>query len=96
MKFYILQLKEGRNDYLFRDFEFAEKHGFDLQDYEVIYEDNIDDVGDGVLYTLDAIFTKFNIDRPEDFHGHSLSVSDIVQLDEGFYYCNPVGWKKLI
>ena len=95
MKFYILQLKEERDDYLFRDFDFAEKHGFDLQDYEVMYEDNIDDEGEGVSYTLNAIFIKFNINPPEDFKGHSLSVSDIVQLDDGFYYCNRIGWKKL-
>ncbi len=29
---------------------------------------------------LESIFTKFNTDRPEDFNGHSLSVSDIVVL----------------
>lgn len=30
--------------------------------------------------TLEAIFQKFNLDHPEDFRGHSLSVSDIVVL----------------
>lgn len=33
--------------------------------------------------SLDDIFERFNIDRPEDFRGHSLSVSDIVVLNEG-------------
>lgn len=32
--------------------------------------------------TLEAIFQKFNIDCPEDFKGHSLSVSDIVVLHQ--------------
>lgn len=30
---------------------------------------------------LDGIYAKFNIDRPEDFTGHSLSVGDIVVLN---------------
>lgn len=33
--------------------------------------------------SLDDIFERFNIDRPEDFRGHSLSVSDIVVLNDG-------------
>ena len=32
--------------------------------------------------TLEAIFEKFNLDHPEDFRGHSLSVSDIVVLHQ--------------
>ena len=32
--------------------------------------------------TLEALYEKFNIDHPEDFKGHSLSVSDIVVLHE--------------
>jgi len=32
--------------------------------------------------TLEALYKKFNIDHPEDFKGHSLSVSDIVVLHE--------------
>ena len=32
--------------------------------------------------TLEAIYTKFNIDHPSDYKAHSLSVSDIVVLHE--------------
>ena len=32
--------------------------------------------------TLETIFEKFNLDHPEDFRGHSLSVSDIVVLHQ--------------
>ena len=32
--------------------------------------------------TLEAIFEKINLDHPEDFRGHSLSVSDIVVLHQ--------------
>ena len=32
--------------------------------------------------SLDDIFTRFNIDHPKDFKGHSLSVSDVVVLHQ--------------
>ena len=32
---------------------------------------------------LEGIYERFNIDRPEDFTGHSLSVSDVVVLHRG-------------
>ena len=50
---------------------------------------------------LDGIYEVFNLHYPKDFKGHSLSVSDIVQIigsDEGsngFYYCDSIGWKKI-
>ena len=52
--------------------------------------------------TLEGIFEIFNLYHPEDFNGHSLSVSDIVQIideqdkeEDGFYFCDSFGWKKL-
>lgn len=49
--------------------------------------------------TLESLYTEFNINRPVDFAGHSLSVSDIVVLsDKGkntAYYLDSVGWEKI-
>lgn len=44
---------------------------------------------------LGKIFEKFNINHPEDFHSHSLSVGDIVEIEDKKYYCDSFGWKKL-
>ena len=45
------------------------------------------------------MFTKFNIDRPEDFKGHSLSVSDIVALRQNgvvsCHYVDSIGFQEL-
>ena len=46
---------------------------------------NYDKVYDAALtpdMSLGRIFEKFNFDRPEDFKGHSLSVSDVVVLHQ--------------
>ena len=48
------------------------------EDYKLVY------VGEFLgNMSLDDIFERFNIDRPKDFRGHSLSVSDIVVLNDG-------------
>ena len=38
----------------------------------------------------------FNLSKPNDFHGHSLSVSDVVELDGEKYYVERFGWKKVL
>ena len=49
--------------------------------------------------TLEDIYRRFNIDHPEDFRGHSLSVSDVVVLHENgadaAYYVDSIGFKEL-
>jgi hypothetical protein len=48
---------------------------------------------------LEDLYLKFNIDQPEDFKGHSMSVSDIVALKVSgavsCYYVDPVGFQEL-
>lgn len=48
---------------------------------------------------LDDLFTEFNINRPADFTGHSLSVSDIIAIKEEFgitaYYVDSFGFENL-
>lgn len=51
--------------------------------------------------TLEGIYYKFNVDHPEGFTGHSLSVSDVVQVirsrtvEPGFYFCEKFGFTKI-
>lgn len=48
---------------------------------------------------LESVFEKFNLDHPEDFKGHSLSVSDIVAIRENgavsCYYCDSICFQEL-
>lgn len=65
-----------------------------VENYELIYSARMK-----ADTTLESIFTEFNTNRPYDFYGHSLSVSDIVVLsDKGknnAYYCDKAGWEKI-
>lgn len=49
----------------------------------------------GSADTLNGIFEKFNLDRPSDFKGHSLSVSDVIILDKQPYFVDSIGFKKI-
>lgn len=46
-------------------------------------------------WILERIFEIFNIRRPEDFKGHSMSTNDIVELDDRAYVCDIIGWKEI-
>ena len=75
------------------------KDCFDIKNYEVIYnaylDDFVDEVPDDIYQALDVIYNIFNVHHPEDFHGHSLSVSDIVKINGVNYYCDSWGWKEI-
>lgn len=97
MKYEIWQLKhEHLRAYGFMDYEWACEHGFNLDHYEKTYEAELKDNAewDKEIY-LELLFRIFNVNRPEDFKGHSLSMSDIVILNGEKFYCDSLGWKKL-
>ena len=79
--FSIYQLKDGdeTRDYRFEPYDRLQAAGLavDRANYELVYTASL------VPGTsLDDIFTRFNIDHPKDFKGHSLSVSDVVVLHQ--------------
>ena len=49
--------------------------------------------------SLEDIYTRFNIDHPKDFKGHSLSVSDVVVLHQNgqdtAHYVDSFGYKEV-
>ena len=62
------------------------KDNFDAikpENYELIYVGELSELQEQTQgETLEVIYEKFNIDHPEDYRGHSLSVSDIVVLHQ--------------
>ena len=97
--FEIYQLKSGdeMHGLRFMPYEFVEKSGSKpaFANYEKVYEGNAADLSGTVGSKLESLFEKFNLDRPEDFKGHSLSVSDVVVLEDTPYYVDDVGFKPL-
>lgn len=63
-----------------------------------------DEVFDGKVgcKTLEDVYTLFNTNHPPFFRGHSLSVSDVVEITEnpdnylhGFFFCDSFGFENI-
>ena len=63
-------------------------------DYHLTYQGEMPDEGSDTA-TLESLFYKFNMYHPEDFQSYSLSMADVVWLEDRAYYCDTVGWKRL-
>lgn len=78
----ILQIQDGSDgeQYRFWGMNYVQETGLqvNVSDYESKYQGKLKP-GE----TLDTLYERFNIHRPEDFTGHSLSVSDVIVLESG-------------
>lgn len=83
--FTIYQLKSGEelHYHRFEPLERLERCGLfvDPDNYEKVYTGALPENG-STMMKLEGIYETFNLHRPENFKGHSLSVSDIVVLHE--------------
>ena len=100
--FLLLQLKDTPDlaELRFENKEYLQKNGLSAayENYAAVYSDSLQaEKAQGE--TLADIYTRFNIDRPEDFTGHSLSVSDIIVLRQqgrvSCHYVDSFGFREL-
>lgn len=98
----IYQLKEGQENrnIRFESLNYLEKQGLSVERerYDAVYAGALKTGGDTPNNLID-LFTTFNIDRPADFTGHSLSTSDIIALKQSgvvsCHYVDSWGFKEL-
>lgn len=96
--FGIYQLKDGdgMRDYHFEPYDRLQAAGLSVEatNYDLIYTAELTP---GT--SLEDIYTRFNIDHPKDFRGHSLSVSDIVVLhlngENTAHYVDSIGYREV-
>ena len=60
--------------------------------YKIMYCGQVDFTGDPED-SLEVLFRLFNVRRPEDFYGHSMSIGDMVVLGETTFKCASAGWE---
>ncbi len=114
-KYGIYQLKDNPElrDFHFAGTESLKRRGIIKDNFDAIKPENYNLVYVGELSELskefislqtqgdklEALYEKFNIDHPEDFKGHSLSVSDMVVLHENgensAHFVDSVGFTEL-
>lgn len=80
--------------------QYLREHGLEpaFDHYEAVYSGSLPSDGDTEA-RLDDLYMKFNTAHPQDFTGHSLSVSDIVVLKQqgavSSHYVDSVGFVQL-
>ena len=97
-RFGIYQLKDSAEtrDIRFMAMDYLEMKGIPVsrENYTLVYTGELTE---GM--SLEDIYTKFNIDHPADFTGHSLSVSDVVVLHQDgentSHYVDSVGYREI-
>lgn len=82
--------------YCFRSFAEAMEADFSSEDYDLKYIGEVNIKDQTINYVLDEIFIRHNRDdRPNGKKMRSLSVSDVVVLDNRPYYCDSYGWSEI-
>lgn len=95
---YQIRRVDETRDVRFEPYERLLKAGIkpDFKTYDKMYEADVSMLSGKITgEKLESAFYVFNQERPEDFKGHSLSVSDVVVLDDTAYYVDSVGFKPL-
>ena len=96
--FSIYQIKGGdeTRDFRFEPYDRLQAAGnvVDKANYELVYSAPL-----APETSLEDIYTRFNIDHPKDFKGHSLSVSDVVVLhqdgQDAAHFVDSVGFQEV-
>lgn len=100
----IYQLKDTpeTRDFLFVPLLRLPKHALSVSGdrYECVYSDKLYPRAFSTDQTLlGNLFHRFNMDHPDDFTGHSLSVSDVVVIERNHvqraYYVDTIGFTEL-
>lgn len=94
----IYQLKDiaETRDLRFEPFDRLQKSGraIDKTNYDLVYTGDLE-----ADMSLDDLYSRFNIDLPEDYKGHSLSMSDVIVLhkegQDTAYYIDRIGYQSV-
>ena len=72
-----------------------------IDNYEILYRGNLPTGKRSVPQPelLEQLYQKFNCAQPMDYHGHSLSVSDVILLNQAgkisTHYVDSIGFREL-
>ena len=97
---YQLKRDDATADIRFMNSEYLQKKGIEPQyeNYELVYTGALNREGNQIE-KLEDLYRIFNIEHPQDFTGHSLSISDIVALKQAgvvsYHYVDSIGYKEL-
>lgn len=90
---------EDRRDIIFEGLDALTAMGkaVDSDNYHEVYSGELSEGGD--IDRLEELYDIFNINHPEEFKGHSMSVSDVIVFHENgqdrAFFCDSFGFKEI-
>ena len=101
----IYQIRPGEAGHYYRfvDMDHLRKHGMAVQPalYDKVFEGPVSSqmAALGTDNLLEMLYHRFNAEIPQDFAGHSMSVSDVIVLsgngEARAYYVNSFGFEEV-
>lgn len=94
MRYVIFQLPMS-NKAKFRSYD-EFKNELKIYDYVRVYVGTTSKLEyEDISSLLEDIYEQLNVNPPIDYFGHSLSMSDVIRIDDDYYYCDDIGWVKI-
>ena len=98
MKFnYVIYQVRVESDFAFMRWEWVKNHNWSFRPYRSVWNGTEEAKDDYDL--LNHLFEIFNLNHPEGYRAHSMSVSDVIRINDGneikYYYCDSFGWKDI-
>jgi len=91
---YVIYQVRVESDFAFMRWEWVKNHNWSFKPYRSVWNGTEEAKDDYDL--LNRLFEIFNLNHPEGYRAHSMSVSDVVRIDDGnnikYYYCDSFGW----
>ncbi len=95
----VLQLKETKETrfLLFASLDLVKKINLEVkkENYNPVWESKMEVDKERIFATLEDIYSMCQSPKMQDYKGHSLSVSDMIEVDGVCYYCNPFGFVRM-
>ena len=94
---YVIYQVTATNDFAFMRWSWCKGHNWSFDSYRSVWNGTEEARDD--LDLLNYLFEMFNVNHPKGYRGHSMSVSDVIRIDENnetrFYFCDSFGWADI-
>ncbi len=95
---YVIYQVTATNDFAFMRWSWCKGHNWSFGSYRSVWNGTEEAKDDYDL--LNYLFEMFNVNHPKGYRGHSMSVSDVIRIDDEnnntkYYYCDSFGWADI-
>lgn len=94
-KFEILINNSFNKRFMPYDFIIDKYNKISLKDYQSAFTGTLKNPSADNYENLNTVYHIFNVEHPENYKNRSLSVGDLVKLNDEFYYVDSIGFKNV-